>query len=110
MAEYEYSGSVEVGFWAYRTAGWQLVTSEHVFVDGGIYSDPGLRSFSWSITDRVHQLGSDVQKVGVTVESVNGYSATVDSFTLLAWQAQGSSGDTRSATPNGEKTTVVVTP
>lgn len=107
---YEYSGSVEISIWAYRSAGWQQVTTEWVFVDGGTYSDGGLKSFSWSIANRVLQLGSDVQRVGVSVASFNAYNATVDSFTLLSWQAQGSSGGVRSATPNGEKTTVIVSP
>lgn len=110
MASYTYGGTVSVAIWAKRSAGWQKVSDDYVFVDGGSYASGGSRTFPWSISNRVYQLGSGVLAVGVTVEFTSGVSATLTDFTKLAWQAQGTAASVRSATPNGQKTTVTISP
>jgi len=110
MPTYNYSGAVEITIWAKRSAGWQVVNSDSAYVESTGWNDGAAKTFNWSITDRVYQLGSNVLAVGIDVTTMSGGSATLTSFTKLAWQAQGSSGGSSSATPNGEKTTVTVSP
>lgn len=106
---YSASGSVTVGIWAKRTAGWQKVMNKTHLV-GGPVNAAGQYTWPFSVSDFSVQLGSDVKAVGLTIETFSGDSAALTSFSKLAWQASGSASGTRSATPNGEKTTVTVSP
>lgn len=107
---YDFVGSVTIGIWAKRTAGWQKVATEFVEVDGGTYTSPALRTFNWFRDNVTYQLGTNVLAVGLTVDGVNANSAAITTFNKLAWQAQGTASSIRSATPNGQKSTVTVKP
>ncbi len=107
---YNYEGSVTIGVWVKRSAGWQKVATRYTGVGPYTYSTGGSRTFNYTGSGSVN-LGSDVQKVGLTVEGTSvGTSATVTDFTKLEWQAAGTAAGDRSATPNGQKSTVTVSP
>ena len=100
-----------IGIYAKKSGVWQKATTESVNVNGS-YGSGGARTLTWVI-DRTYQLGNNVQAFGATVESMSGYyntSAAVSQIGSVSWQAQNSTGGVSSATPNGEKSKIVVTP
>lgn len=105
---YYYNGIVTLGIWAKKSGVWSKATEAQVEVTE-THSAGGSRTIAFDRSFRVN-LGSAVQAIGVTVESSNGVSATVDDIREVSWTAQPTGGGVRTASPNGEKCQVKVSP
>jgi hypothetical protein len=105
---YAYEATIQVGIWVMKGGAWQRVAIEPVYV---FFADTtaGTRTYGWNL-DGTYQLGSGVQRFGLSIEGTTGTAAAITSFTNAMWQAQGSTGGQSSATPSGQKSTVTVRP
>lgn len=113
----EDSGTVYMSVYALKSGVWTLVATEafyHTLYFSG-YANSGWNPYSSGYTEtRAVQLGSGVQKIGVTYSSYDGgsgpYKGGAGSASNAAWTAPGAPSGTRTATPNGRLTRFTVTP
>lgn len=108
-ATYYYDAYVTYGIWAKKNGTWTKVQSYTRAETLGSYGNGGQRTFNLSVND-TFQLGSGVQAFGITIDAVQSGSATLTSFPTAAWQSQGTSGGSSSATPNSQTSNVTVRP
>jgi hypothetical protein len=107
---YNMDATATIGIYAKKSGVWQKITSANVAVHG-TSSTGGVETIPWTI-DQSFQMGNNIQMFGAAVEDFNGYyntACTITNISSVSWQAQGSTG-TASATPNGEKSKLIVIP
>lgn len=107
MATWEAQGTARINFWSYN-GGWAKTGSDYVSAYGS-YGNSGLKSMGWTYNNGV-TFAAGLTSFGVSVEVTDGDSAGISEFNRVYWTAQGSGGGVRSATPNGEKSTITVRP
>lgn len=102
--QYWVDAYVTLGIWAKKGGNWSKITNVDVYVSGQV-SGAGYQSLYYNQTFAV-DLGPGVQAFGVTVEGGDG---TLADFVAAQWTSQQASGE-RSATPNGQQSTIQVVP
>ena len=107
MATWTYYGTVTLGIWAKKAGAWQKQKQVTASVNAS-YSSGGARTLAFDRTFEV-DLGPGVEAFGVTVDATDGDASAITDFVSATWSATATSSE-RSATPNGEKTTIVVIP
>jgi hypothetical protein len=106
---YYYENTITVAVYALKSGAWTFVGRYSVDARLAPTTAGGVKSFPWNFSANV-QLGSGVQAIGITYETALLGTATLETFSHVIWQAPASAQTTRSATPNGERTTVTVRP
>lgn len=107
MAIWEAQGTARIDFWSY-VGGWVKTGSDYVGGYGS-YGTSGVKTLPWTYQNSV-TFAAGITSFGVSVEVVDGTAAGVSEFNRVYWTSQGSGGGLRSATPNGEKSTITVRP
>lgn len=107
MATYSASGTAKINFWSY-VGGWVKTGSDYVGVSQS-FGTAGSKTMNWTYSNAV-QFQAGLTSFGVNVELYDGQSATLSEFNRVYWTAQGSGSGVRSATPNGQKSTITVRP
>ena len=69
----------------------------------------GLKTMGWTYQNSV-TFAPNVTSVAVSCEVTDGQAAGIYEFNRIYWTSQGGGGGVRTATPNGEKSTVTVRP
>ena len=110
---YSYSYST-LKIWAFKSGAWvhikdawvETVVDPYGYPSGGLRTEDAYLSYSETI-----QLGSGVTHIAVTFAgSDSGQPGAITGIGPINWQSQGSGSGVRSATPNGQKTSVTVRP
>jgi len=105
---YESNVNVTLGVWVRKSGSWVKITQVSTSFYGS-YSTAGSKAYTVSYNGNV-QLGNGIEAFGVTIDAVDGGTATGITLNQVSWTAQGASSSTRSALPNGATTTVTIRP
>lgn len=100
-------GDVTVGLYAKKAGAWVKSGEATIYVNETV-GGGGIQTVAFGGVADVN-MGPGVEAFGVAIERVNGTSAEMTDLTSVSWTAIASSGE-RSATPNGQLSTVVVSP
>lgn len=111
------SEQLTLGVYSKQNGIWSKKVTKNVSVNG-FPSSAATTYKTWSYSGTVN-LGysstAPIQAVGVKIESfthnyLNSDTPTLNTFSKLAWTAQGTASGTRSATPNGQNIRITVRP
>jgi hypothetical protein len=109
--QYYFGATAAVGIYAKKSGVWTRVMTHYVTETATYYSSERF-TIAWIFSETV-QMGTGIQAFGVAIESVTGYSnptALIQSLSSVSWQAISNQGGESSATPDGQTTSVTVTP
>jgi hypothetical protein len=104
---YYITGSVTLGIWAKKAGAWAKVAERRIEIYQEV-GGAGNQAVNFDVNYDV-DMGTAVQAFGVTVEAYEGVGATLTDFVSAVWTGTAASGE-RSATPNGQFSTVTVRP
>lgn len=104
---YYVTGSVTLGIWAKKAGAWAKLAERRIEIYQQV-GGSGNQAINFDVTYDV-DLGTAVQAVGVTVEAYEGVGAALTDFVSMTWTGTAATGE-RSATPNGQFSTVTVRP
>lgn len=104
--QYMVTGYVEVGIWKQVGGAWSLAATEAVYVQEDV-GQQGYHTVGWYLNN-TYALGAGVTAFGATIQSQDGNAAGITSL-YASWGISGATTD-RSATPNGQQTTITVRP
>lgn len=101
-------GSIEIRIFAMKAGVWTYMTSQYLSAQGNL----GEPTTGWDLAGQWSvQLGSGIERVGIALGSFSG-TASIGFIRVweVSWQSPGSTAASRSATPQGQLSTITVRP
>ena len=105
---YEFNQSVTLGVWVRRSGAWQKA-AQVVAYSYNPNTTQGQKTMGWTFNQSI-QLGTGIEAFGISLDSTDGTSATLDDINSISWTAGGAPSGERTALPNGATTTITVRP